>query len=136
MKNKALNSCLILAVIVILAVFAVYVRVGATADHVVVFKTTGMTCGSCVAKVNKALQSEKGVAATEVDLEGGQVIASYDSKQVAPEKLAQRVVGAGFGSTVQAILTPEQFRKIAGRDVGKQATDSGCCGSKECGGKP
>jgi copper chaperone CopZ len=135
MKNKALNSCLILAVVVILAVFAVYVRVGATADQVVVLKTSGMTCGSCIAKVNKVLQSEKGVAATEVDLQGGFVIASYDSKLVAPAKLAQKVVGAGFASTVQAVLTPEQFKKMAGREIGKKpAAGSGCCGQGGCGG--
>jgi len=135
MRNKALNSCLVLTVVVILAVFAVYVRIGATADAVVVLRTSGMTCGSCITKVTKALQSQKGVAATEVDLDGGLVIAGYDSKQVAPEKLAQTVAATGFGSTVQTVLTPEQFKKIVGRDVGQQAAASGCCGSKGCGGK-
>ncbi|HBG06630.1 MAG: heavy metal transporter [Geobacteraceae bacterium GWC2_58_44] len=133
MKNRIFNTCLILAVVVILAVFAVYVRVGATADAVVVLRTSGMTCGSCIAKVNKALQAETGVAATEVDLEGGWVIAGYDSKQVAPEKLAQKVAATGFGSTVQMVLTPEQFKKLAGRDIGQQAGGSGCCGAKGCG---
>lgn len=133
MKNKALNSCLILAVIVILSVFAFYVRVGATADAVVVLRTSGMTCGSCINKVSKALQSEKGVTATEVDLDGGWVIAGYDSKLVAPEKLAQKVVATGFQSTVQMVLTPEQFRQMAGRDIAQQAGGSGCCGTQGCG---
>lgn len=135
MKSKTLNACLVLAVMVILGVCAFYVRVGATADAVVVLKTSGMTCGACISKVTKALQAERGVAATEVDLEGGWVIAGYDSKQVAPEKLAQRVVATGFASTVQTVLTPEQFKRIAGRDIGKQSAGSGCCGAKGCGGK-
>jgi len=135
MRNKALNICLVLAVIVILGVFAVYVRIGATADAVVVLRTSGMTCGSCINKVTEALQSERGVAATEVDLESGLVLAGYDSKQVAPEKLAKRVATAGFQSTVQTVLTPEQFRKIVGRDIGKQSAGSSCCGAKGCGGK-
>jgi copper chaperone CopZ len=135
MKNKAMNICLVLAVIVVLGVFAVYVRVGATADAVVVLRTSGMTCGSCIAKVTEALQSERGVAATEVDLESGLVLAGYDSKQVAPEKLARRVAATGFESTVQTVLTPEQFRKIVGRDIGKQSAGSSCCGTKGCGGK-
>jgi copper chaperone CopZ len=135
MKYKALNACLLLTVLVILGVCAFYVRVGATADHVVVLKTSGMTCGSCIAKVTKALQNERGVAATEVDLEGGWVIAGYDSKLVAPERLAQRVMASGFASSVQTVLTPEEFKKLAGRDIGKTSPGSGCCGAKGCGGK-
>jgi copper chaperone CopZ len=135
MKSKTFNICLVLAVITILGVCAFYVRVGATADAVVVLKTSGMTCGSCISKVTKALQGERGVAATEVDLEGGLVIAGYDSKQVKPEKLAQRVAATGFASSIQTVLTPEQFKKIVGRDIGKQSAGSGCCGAKGCGGK-
>jgi len=136
MKNRALNTCLVLAVAVTLAVFAFYVRVGATADAVVVLKTSGMTCGSCITKITKALQSETGVAATEVDLEGGLVVAGYDSKQVAPERLAQTVAATGFKSSVQAVLTPEQFRSMVGRDIGaRPAAAGGCCGAQGCGGK-
>jgi len=135
MKNNVVNSCLVLAVLAILGVCAFYVRIGATADSVVVLKTSGMTCGSCVAKVSKALQNERGVAATEVDLEGGWVIAGYDSKQVAPERLVRKVVATGFASKVQAVLTPAQFKKITGRDIGQQSGGSGCCGNQDCGGK-
>jgi copper chaperone CopZ len=135
MKNKAINASLVIAVLVILGVSAFYVRIGATADSVVVLKTSGMTCGSCAAKISKALENVRGVAATEVDLEGGLVIAGYDSKLAAPERLVQRVAAAGFTSSVQAVVTPEQFKKITGRDVGKQSAGSGCCGSKDCGGK-
>lgn len=135
MKNKAFNASLVFAVLVLLGVCAFYVRVGATADAVVVLKTSGMTCGVCADKVTKALQGERGVSATEVDLEGGLVIAGYDSKLVAPEKLAQRVVATGYASSVQSVLTPEQFKKIVGRDIGMASTGSGCCGAKGCGGK-
>jgi len=136
MKNKTLNACLVLAVLVILGVCAFFVRIGATADAVVVMKTSGMTCGACISKVSKALQSERGVAATEVDLAGGWVIAGYDSKQVAPQKLAQKVAATGYASTVQTVLTPDQFRKLVGRDVGSKApAGSGCCGGEGCKGK-
>jgi copper chaperone CopZ len=133
--NKTLNTCLVLTVLVILGVCAFFVRIGATADAVVVLRTGGMTCGSCVSKITKALENVHGVAATEVDLQGGWVIAGYDSKLVAPERLAEKVVKTGFDSKVQMVLTPEQFRKLAGRDIGKQAAAGGCCGSGDCGGK-
>ena len=137
MKNKILNTSLVLAAVVVLAVFAFYVRVGATADAVVVLRTQGMTCQSCVAKITAALESERGVAATEVDLSGGVVIAGYDSKQVAPERLAKTVAATGFDSQVAQVLTPGEFRGIAGRDVGSR-TAGGCggCGPGGCGMKP
>lgn len=132
MNKKIVNICLVVAAAVILVVFGLYVRIGATADAVVVMKTSGMACGSCMATVSKVLQSEKGVAATEVDLEKGIVVAGYDSKQVSAEKLARVVSAAGFASQVQAVLTPEQFGKVSGHNVGRLATGQGCCGSKGC----
>ncbi|QXE90887.1 heavy-metal-associated domain-containing protein [Geomonas subterranea] len=133
MRNKILNTALVFFVVAVLAIFAFYVRVGATADQVVVLRTSGMTCGSCVKKITDALQSQRGVAATEVDLESGVVIAGYDSKQTAPEKLAQAVQKIGFYSQVAQVVTPQQFRGIVGRDVGGKAAPGGCCGSRGCG---
>jgi periplasmic mercuric ion binding protein len=118
MGNKGINIILILVTVALLAVLGFYVRIGATADAVVVLKTAGMTCANCAGKITKALEAQKGVATTEVDLDGGWVI-------------------AGFASRIQAVLTPEQFKQITGRDIGRQAKKSGCCGGKGggCGNK-
>jgi copper chaperone CopZ len=115
-------------------VLAFYVRVGATADSVAVLKTTGMTCGSCSSKITKALETLKGVAVTEVDVEGGWVVVGYDTKTVKPDALAALVSNTGFGSNVHMVLTPEQFKQVTGRDIGAKAIrSSGCCGSKGVG---
>lgn len=136
MKSKILNASLLVAVLVILAAFGRYVRVGATADCVAVLRTSGMTCGTCVDRITKALQSQRGVAATEVDLARGYVIAGYDSKQVSPGALAQKVAKSGFACDVETVVSPEEFSKITGRRVGQKVTGgSGCCGSKGCGEK-
>jgi mercuric ion binding protein len=131
--KKITTSLLVISVITVLAVLGFRVRIGATADSVAVLKTTGMTCGSCSSKITKALESLKGVASTEVDVEGGWVVIGYDTKSVKPDALAEKVVGAGFGSTVQRVLTPEEFKQITGRDIGKKASSSGGCGG--CGSK-
>ena len=131
MKNRTVNVVILVAAVTLLSVFAFYVRIGATADSVAVLKTTGMTCGSCSSKISKELEALKGVAVTEVDVEGGWVIVGYDTKTVKPEVLAEKVNAVGFGSNVHQVLTPEQFKQITGRDIGaKAATTSGCCGSK------
>ena len=130
-SGKVITTILVVTVLTILVLLAFRVRIGATADSVAVLKTTGMTCGSCSSRIMQALQSVQGVAATEVDVEGGWVIVGYDTKSVRPERLAEKVKGAGFGSDVHVLLTPEQFRQITGRAVGKNAADpGGCCGAK------
>lgn len=131
MKNKNINVVILVSAVTLLSVFAFFVRVGATADSVAVLRTTGMTCGSCSSKITKALETLKGVAVTEVDVEGGWVIVGYDTKTVTPEALTEKVNGTGFGTNVHQVLTPEQFKQLTGRDIGARATsNSGCCGSK------
>ncbi len=126
-------SLLSITVVTLLVVLAFRVRIGATADSVAVLKTTGMTCSSCSSKITKALESLKGVAVTEVDVEGGWVVVSYDTKAVKPESLAAKVNDTGFVSNVHVVLTPEQFKQVTGRDIGKKASTSGGCGG--CGSK-
>jgi copper chaperone CopZ len=132
MNIKRLSTSLLVIVTVsVLAVLALHVRIAVTADSVAVLKTTGMTCGSCSSKITQALESLNGVAATEVDVEGGWVVVGYDTKVVKPEHLAERVSGTGFGSNVHVVLTPEQFRQITGRDIGQNTAPSkGCCGGQ------
>lgn len=133
MRNKIFNSAIIMAVVTLLSVLAFYVKDGATADSVAVLRTIGMTCGSCSSKITEALGSLKGVAATEVDVSGGWVIVGYDTSTLKPETLAEKVKGAGFESNVHQVLTPEQFRQIAGRNIGQKNSTGGCCGSGGCG---
>lgn len=131
MKNRIVNVVILVSIVTLLSVLAFYVRVGATADSVAVLRTTGMTCGSCSSKIAKALETLKGVAVTEVDVEGGWVVVGYDTKTVKPDALAAQVNSAGFGSNVHMILTPEQFKQITGRDISvKTSPASGCCGGK------
>ncbi|HXE95315.1 MAG TPA: heavy-metal-associated domain-containing protein [Dongiaceae bacterium] len=131
MKTRVINISIVVVAVTLLTLLAFYVRVGATADSVAVLRTTGMTCGSCSSKITEALQGVKGVAVTEVDVEGGWVVIGYDTKTVKPEMLAEKVSGTGFASGIYRILTPEQFKQITGRDIGKKvSSSSGCCGGK------
>lgn len=134
MKPNVINITIVAGTITLLLLLAFYVRVGVTADSVAVLKTTGMTCGSCSSKITAALQGVTGVAVTEVDVEGGWVVVGYDTETVKPETLAEKVNGAGFVSGINQVLTPEQFRQITGRDIGKKAaSNSRCCGKGGCG---
>lgn len=132
MSLKKISTTLLVATAVtVMVVLAFRVRAGATADSIAVLRTTGMTCGSCSSKITKALDSQKGVAVTEVDIDGGWVIVGYDKKEITPQRLAERVKGTGFYSQVTQVLTPDEFRRLTGRNVGQNpAQGSGCCGGK------
>lgn len=133
LSKKICTTLLVIMAVTVLVVLGFRVRVGATADSIAVLKTTGMTCGSCSSKITTALEREKGVAVTEVDVAGGWVIVGYDPKTIQPEALAQKVKESGFGSDVYRVLTPEEFRQLAGREIGKSATTKNGCGG--CGPK-
>jgi len=132
--KKISTLLLVITVIALMVILAFRIRVGVTADSVAVLKTTGMTCGACSSSITKALESLKGVAAAEVDVEGGWVIVGYDTKAVKSDTLAEKVKSAGFSSTIDAVMTPEQFKQIAGRPFGQKAiSGKGCCGGNGCG---
>ncbi len=64
-----------------------------------VFTVTGMTCGGCVASVQKVLSALPGVQTVEVTLTPGQARVVYDPARVDRDALIKAVVDAGFGAS-------------------------------------
>jgi copper chaperone len=60
------------------------------------FFVTGMSCGHCQAKVEKALKSVRGVYTAIVDLEDGEAEVDFDDDAVTPEQLIGAVEQAGY----------------------------------------
>jgi copper chaperone len=59
-------------------------------------KVGGMTCGGCVASVERVLQAMPGVARANVSLEKGEAVVAYDPAQARPDALRAAIVAAGF----------------------------------------
>lgn len=134
--KKLVSGLIVLSVVGMLIYLGLHVNISSAseANSVAIIRSSGMTCSSCSSKIARALGSVKGVAVTEVDVEGGVVIVGYDRASVQPENLAQRISGAGYASNLDRVLTPEQFRQIAGRDINAGTVQaSGCCGMKNGG---
>jgi len=64
--------------------------------HKDVFEVEGMTCASCVSRVEKALSGLKGVADAEVNLATEKATVSYDPLEVDYRKMAEAVAAAGY----------------------------------------
>ena len=63
-------------------------------------RVTGMTCGHCQAKVEKALKGINGVYTAIVDLPDGQAEIDFNDDQVTTEQLVAAVSKAGYGAKV------------------------------------
>ena len=59
-------------------------------------KVKGMTCGSCVVTVKKALAQTKGVRSADVSLEKAQAAVVYDDTQVNEQQLREAINKTGF----------------------------------------
>ena len=67
------------------------------ANHEIEFEVTGMTCGSCSARVEKILNRQQGVANAAVNLATERATVAYDAAAVQPEDLVKAVAKAGYG---------------------------------------
>jgi copper chaperone len=57
-----------------------------------------MTCGHCVAAVEKALRKQDGVRNATVHLDSGAAEVEYDEQSVAPEQLIAAVEEEGYSA--------------------------------------
>jgi len=60
------------------------------------FPVEGMTCASCVARVEKVIKKLDGVESVSVNLATEKVTLKADTSLVSPEKIAEAVEGAGY----------------------------------------
>ena len=67
---------------------------------------TGMTCASCVRRVEKALDKVPGVAAANVNLATERATISFDPEQASVDQLQSAVKKAGYGVGKIAVETP------------------------------
>ena len=63
-------------------------------------KVGGMTCGHCVASVEKALQNQGGVRNASVDLDAGAAEVQYEETEVSPEQLIAVVEEEGYSAAL------------------------------------
>lgn len=60
----------------------------------------GMTCGHCVATVEKALRNQTGVRNATVHLDNGAAEVEYEEGTVAPEQLIAAVEEEGYAARI------------------------------------
>jgi Cu+-exporting ATPase len=69
------------------------------------FEIGGMTCASCVRRVEKVLSRMGGVASAEVNLATETATVAYDPAAVTSEQLTASVAAAGYTATIRRVAT-------------------------------
>ena len=63
---------------------------------------TGMHCGNCLTKVEKALAAVPGTWGATVDLERGSAEVSFDGAKAAPDRYIEAIRAVGYAAHVAA----------------------------------
>jgi copper chaperone CopZ len=66
-------------------------------EKMLTIPVTGMTCASCVRRVERALSKKEGVASASVNFATEKATVEYDPKATSPDDLIGTVEGAGYG---------------------------------------
>lgn len=127
-KGSAINIALVLAILLLLGVFGLFVRVRPVADQVAVVKTEGIDCAEAIADLEKVLQLKKGVAAIEVNTNDGWVIVGYDSNRLRAESIATTIAELGYPVSTAETLSMDRFQEMTGREPGGISPPVGCGG--------
>ncbi|MBX3041113.1 MAG: copper-translocating P-type ATPase [Bdellovibrionaceae bacterium] len=85
------------------------------ASEQIQLQITGMSCASCVARVEKGLQKSEGVLEASVNLATEQAVVKYAPLKTTPQRLVQAVEDAGY----EASLLSEDSK--SGKELKEQA---------------
>ncbi len=75
------------------------------------FAIQGMTCSSCQAHVEKAVQKLSGVQKVNVNLLSNDMTVEYDESRLDNDKIIKAVIDAGYGASIKNAKTKEKTPK-------------------------
>ncbi len=74
---------------------------GGRHEKMLTIPVTGMTCASCVRRVERALGKKEGVASASVNFAAEKATVEYDPAKTSPDDLIGTIEGAGYGADVR-----------------------------------
>src|SRR5215207_6132816 len=80
---------------------------------------TGMTCASCVRRVEHALSNHEGVEEASVNLASEKATVGYVAGEVGPRDLEKAVEGAGYGVVAREDEGSSSVESSREREYGK-----------------
>jgi len=87
------------------------------AEEKIILNVKGMTCASCVSRVEKALEKNEGVEFASVNLTSGKVLVAFNSSLIDNQKLISSVEDAGYSAEISD-KTDEQLEQDRETELG------------------
>ena len=97
----------------LIAVLSVGTEVAALSKSKVLNIKTSAVCGSCKARIEKALTAIEGVEAAILNLNSKQVKVKYDPAKTSPDKLREVVANTGYNAD-EVKANSEAYHKLPG----------------------
>jgi copper chaperone len=69
---------------------------------ITIFRSQELSCPSCVAKIEKAVKSLKGVQKAEVFFNNGRIVVEHDPKSVSTDEIIASIRSVGYEAKVSA----------------------------------
>jgi Cu+-exporting ATPase len=73
---------------------------GSERRELITIPVTGMSCASCVARVEKALSKTEGVSEASANFAAEKVTVAYNPDSASPERLIRTIEDTGYGTEV------------------------------------
>lgn len=115
------------SMLLMVVVLAGLVSAQTTKPETVKLAISGMSCNSCVTKVDKALRDVKGVRDVKVDLKSESAEVVLASASVKTDALVKAVVKAGFKAQVGAKAATTNGEKKESCCSGEEKKKEGAC---------
>jgi periplasmic mercuric ion binding protein len=97
----------------LVAILSVGTEAMASSKSKVISIKTSAVCGSCKARIEKALTSTEGVEGAILNLNNQKVKVKYDPAKTSPEKLREVVVNTGYNAD-DVKANEEAYHKLPG----------------------
>jgi copper chaperone CopZ len=76
------------------------------------YQIENMTCGSCVGKIETALESLGGVGSVEINLTSNRGSVTYDPAKIDSQTIAKVISEAGFPASLRLELAPQEYAAL------------------------
>lgn len=111
MKKRLILTLVLVAALAALAGLAL--GLGRGGDYALAELSVGnLSCGSCVANIQKALAGTRGIGEVEVSVTLGRAKVQFEPGRMSAEAVAELVTKAGYPAAVARTLSPDDYRSL------------------------
>lgn len=108
-RNLVLAAAAVVTIVLSGALWFVWSGTGAAQAAMAEFQIDNLTCGSCVAKIEKTLGKVKGVESVDVSLTSNRGRVVFDQARISSAAIGQAITAAGYPARLTSELSAAEY---------------------------